>query len=125
MRRGLRVLLAFMLGFSVITVAWVGLRGVLGLPRGGWWRYMPLALALLPIVVVLPWWIWRTSWIRRGLLSSGGRICTHCGYDVSSLAPSGVCPECGGPYDIRRDRRLWENVGAEYGGPEWEDEPKS
>jgi hypothetical protein len=25
-----------------------------------------------------------------------------------------VCPECGKPYDIEKDKPLWEAVGARY-----------
>ncbi len=53
--------------------------------------------------------------IRRSLRESQGRLCTHCAYDVSKLAPSGTCPECGKPYDIEKDKVLWEVVGARYG----------
>lgn len=103
--------------FGLAAVAWVVLRGPFGLPRHGLFRLAPLAIALVPVVVLTPLWIMRTRWIRRALRGSEGRLCTHCGYDVSRLAHAGVCPECGRAYDITADRRLWENVGARYGDP--------
>jgi hypothetical protein len=99
---------------GLAAVTWVVLRGPLGVPRGFAYRYGALFLGLPPVVVLLPWWFFRTRSIRKALLESEGRLCTHCAYNVSTLAPSGVCPECGKPYDIEKDKPLWEAVGARY-----------
>lgn len=120
MRRGLWWALGLSAFFSLASIAWVVLRGPLGAPRGLAHRYGALALVAVPFFVVWPLWMLRTRHIRRALLRSGGRLCTHCAYDVSALAPEGTCPECGELYDIRKDKPLWESVGARYGD---EDEP--
>ena len=107
--------------FLLAPIAWVLLRGPMGVPRGvgGWgrfvYRYGGLVLVAVPFFVIWPWWLLRTRSIRRALLASEGRLCTHCAYDVSTIAPSGTCPECGKPYDIEKDKPLWEAVGVRYG----------
>ena len=115
MRRGVWWLLGLTVLFAVAAVAWVVLRGPLGVPRGFAYRFGALVLVAVPFVVVWPVWLLRTRHIRRALLRSEGRLCTHCGYDVSTLAAAGVCPECGGLYDIEKDREVWEAVGVRYG----------
>ncbi len=115
MRRGLWWLLGVSTFMGLAAVAWVVLRRPLGVPRGFAYRYGALFLGLSPVVLIWPWWLMRTRWIRRALLESEGRLCTHCAYDVSTLAPAGACPECGKAYDIEKDKSLWEAVGARYG----------
>lgn len=107
-------LLAAFMFFALAAIAWVILRKPLGVPRGFAYRYGALVLGLVPVVFVWPVWLLRTRSIRRGLLESEGRLCTHCAYDVSTLAPSGTCPECGRDYDTEKDRPLWEAVGARF-----------
>lgn len=114
MRRGLVWLWGLSVLFSAVAIAWVIFRKPLGVPRGFAFRYTAMIIGLLPIVVVFPLWLIRTRHIRRALLRSEGRLCTHCAYDVSTLAPAGICPECGKAYDIEKDKTLWEAVGARY-----------
>ncbi|MCC7389753.1 MAG: hypothetical protein IT431_13405 [Phycisphaerales bacterium] len=115
MRRGVWWLLGLTVLFAVAAVAWVVLRGPLGVPRGFAYRFGALVLVAAPFVVVWPLWLLRTRHIRRALVRSEGRLCTHCAYDVSTLSPAGTCPECGGLYDIEKDRVVWEGVGVRYG----------
>jgi hypothetical protein len=103
--------------FMLLAVVWLVLRGPLGLPRGGFYRVLPLTLILIPWVVFLPLWHWRVRRFRRALFASRFRLCTHCAYDLSSLAPTGTCPECGHGYDAVRDVARWEQTGAPYAEP--------
>lgn len=112
MRRGLWWLFGLSVFLVLAAVAWAILRRPLGVPRGFAYRYGSMVLGLVPVMVVWPWWYVRTRSIRRALLESEGRLCTHCAYDVSTLDPAGTCPECGKPYDIARDAPLW-NTFAE------------
>lgn len=115
MRRGLWWLIGLSAFCLVASLAWVTLRKPLGVPRGVAFRYVGVLLAAVPFTVIWPLWMLRTRHIRRALLRSGGRLCTHCAYDVSSLSPSATCPECGRAYDIEKDKPLWEAVGVQYG----------
>ena len=115
MRRGIVWTLALSMLFVLAAIAWVALRRSLGLPRGGWFRYVPMVLGLMPILVLMPLWVWRTRRIRRAIVASGGRLCTHCAYDVSKLPDPGTCPECGKRFEFAVDKQAWENVGALYG----------
>lgn len=115
MRRGVWWALGLTVSFAVLAVAWVVLRVPLGVPRGFAYRFGALVLAATPFVVVWPVWWWRTRRIRRALVRSEGRLCTGCGYDISTLGAAGTCPECGGAYDGEKDRALWEAVGVRYG----------
>lgn len=115
MRRGVWWLLGLSAVFVLAPIAWVLLRGPLGVPRGFAYRYGALVLVAVPFVIIWPLWMLRTRHIHRALLRSEGRLCTHCAYDVSTIARAGTCPECGKPYDIEKDKPLWEAVGARYG----------
>lgn len=107
MRRAIRWWTILTIAFAAAGFVAILLRDQLGLPRTGWYRFMPLALGLGPLLIINPLYLWRTAWLRRALRTSGGRLCTHCAYDVSTLAPVGTCPECGNAYDIHKDRSLW------------------
>lgn len=103
--------------FMLLAVAWIVVRRPLGLPRGGYYRVLPLALIALPWVIGLPLWHWRVRRFRRALFASRFRLCTHCAYDLSTLAPTGTCPECGNDYDAAKDVVTWEQTGAPYSEP--------
>lgn len=103
--------------FALAAIAWVILREPLGLPRGGVYRFMPLSLALTPILVFLPLWHWRVRRLRRALFASRFRLCTRCEYDLSTLSTAGTCPECGRPYEASRDVAMWASTGAPYTEP--------
>ena len=45
--------------------------------------------------------------VRRDLVRSEGRMCTHCAHDLRGLEDRGVCPECGKEFDVEADRRRW------------------
>ena len=115
MRRALYVWVGLSIFFAVVAIAWVMLRKPLGVPRGFAYRYGALIPGLTPLLVLTPLWLLRTRHLRRALLESQGRLCTHCAYDVSTLEPSGTCPECGKPYDIEKEKVLREAAGMRYG----------
>lgn len=101
----------------LLAMAWLVLRRPLGLPRGGFFRVLPLTLIIIPWVVFLPLWYWRVRRFRRALFASRFRLCTHCGYDLSTLGAAGICPECGREFDAARDVARWEQTGAPYAEP--------
>lgn len=114
MRRGAVWVIGLSAFFVLASLAWVVLRGPMGVPRGWMHRYGSLSLVGVPFLVIWPaWWV-RTRNIRRAIVESGGRLCPHCAYDVASLAPAGACPECGGHYDVVKDRAMWEAVGVRF-----------
>jgi len=49
--------------------------------------------------------------LRRSFRAAGGRLCTHCGYDLRTLGEAGLCPECGQAFDARRDAEAWKRAG--------------
>lgn len=106
---------AWTVGLSVLavlaTVAYILVRDALNWPHRGWFRWIPLALGLLPVGVILPIGHWYLRALRRDWQVSGGRLCTHCGYDVSALAAQGTCPECGEHYDVATDAAVWKRSG--------------
>jgi hypothetical protein len=109
LRRLTRWCVVLILLSAAAALAWVLLRRPLNLPRTGAARLIPLAIGLSPVLVVMPWWVWRTRSIRRAVRESGWRLCTHCAYDVSALPTAGTCPE--GGYDVEKDAHLWEAAG--------------
>ncbi len=103
--------------FMLLAIVWLVLRRPLGLPRGGFFRVVPLTLILIPWVLGIPLWHWSVRRFRRALFASRFRLCTHCAYDLSTLAPIGTCPECGNAYEAARDVATWERTGAPYAEP--------
>lgn len=71
-----------------------------------------------PIVILLPLWLWRTRRLRRALFNTRFRLCTHCAYDLSSLPPTCICPECGHPHNATTDVQRWARLGAPYTEPQ-------
>lgn len=116
-RRAVRLWAMSAVVCALVALGCLVLRKPLGLPSGGGFRFVPIALGLAPIVVLLPFWHWRVRRLRRALFASRFRLCTHCGYDVSGLNSRGMCPECGQTYDLARDVAVWEAQGAPYTEP--------
>ncbi len=76
-----------------------------------WQRYAIMAFGFAPVVVIYPLGYLRQRVIVREWRRTGGRLCPHCGYDVTGLADRGACPECGKGYDREADRAMWAEVG--------------
>jgi hypothetical protein len=95
----------------VLAIGIAFLRGPLGWNKRGPARYATMALGFAPALVIFPYFHFSRRHIRRAWRDSGGRLCTHCAYDLSALEPEGICPECGRAYDIESDAMLWEVVG--------------
>jgi hypothetical protein len=115
--------IAACLALSALAIFLVKGREMMGFPRTPWYRALTIAVAVAPIVVVAPLWARRVIAIRRAVRASGWRLCRQCAYDVSALAPTGTCPECGHPYDTKTDAAYWESVGIDRPAPPVEDPP--
>ncbi len=109
-RRWVYVWIGLSLIFSLAALAWLVLRRPLGLPRGGWYRLVPLVLAVMPVAVTA-WWLLRTRGLRRSVRATKGCLCTRCAYELTNLPPSGTCPECGHGYNVEADRVMWAALG--------------
>ena len=107
--RGRKWLLFATLACFMIAGTYVILDDPLNLPHRRWWKLAAVAVALFPIVVLQPLWVYRTRHLSRLAKETQGRLCANCAYDVSTLDPVGTCPECGKAYDIARDAPLWNS----------------
>ena len=107
--RGRKWLLYITLACFVIAGTYVILDNPLNLPHRRWWKRAASSIALFPVVVLQPLWFFRTRHLRRFSRERQGRLCSNCAYDVSTLDPSGICPECGMDYDVARDAPLWNS----------------
>ncbi len=73
-------------------------------------------IVAIPAVVLLPIFVaflgvWRgTRRIKRAVAAASGRACLNCIYDLSGLADTGACPECGRAFDTTADQRSWARV---------------
>lgn len=116
-RRASALMMGSVLVGMLLAVVWLVMRRPLGLPRTGFYRVLPITMIALPFVIGLPLWHWRVRRLRQALFASRFRLCTHCAYDLSTLAEVGTCPECGNEYDAARDVERWERTGAPYTEP--------
>jgi hypothetical protein len=48
--------------------------------------------------------------LRTRAARTGFRLCTGCGYDLSASPAIGVCPECGGQYNISDVINDWKTA---------------
>lgn len=99
------------------AIAWPILGRFQIVPRGGMYRLVSPTFILFPIFVLLPFWHWRVRKLRSALFASRFRLCTNCAYDLSTHAPTGVCPECGCPFNAATDVEIWAAQGAPYTEP--------
>lgn len=101
----------------VAAIVLLFLRIELGWGNRGPARFLPFVLALGPFIIH-PITNHHHRHIRRAWRDSGGRLCTHCAYDLSALGPEGLCPECGGAFDVESDAMLWKNAGLTRDPPQ-------
>lgn len=94
----------------IAAIVLVLLRIELGWPKRGPSRYAIFALCLAPFLIH-PIVNFHHRHIRRAWHASRGRLCTHCAYDLSTIEPAGICPECGKAYDVESDAILWKIAG--------------
>lgn len=79
------------------------------------WLTVGIPLLCFAPVFVAFFAIWRGQRrIKQAVLAAHGRACINCVHDMRGLGDTGTCPECGKPYDIEKDKVLWEAVGARY-----------
>ena len=99
------------LAVVILTIAFVIVRDIRHWPRRPWNVITPIIGGFTPACIIFPlgWWL------RRGIVrewhEASGRLCTHCAYNVSTLAAAGTCPECGGEYDSQADAATWTKAG--------------
>lgn len=74
-------------------------------------RYVIMAFGLAPVVVIYPIGYVFQRHVGRQWCRANGRLCTYCAYNVSNLADTGTCPECGNTYDLERDAAMWAEIG--------------
>lgn len=87
--------------------------GVTGLSRSITARFGEAMLALSVLVGIaslLGSWLVIRVGVGRRWRDAKARVflsCLTCGYDLGTVAPVGVCPECGGPYDHAELPQRW------------------
>jgi len=109
--RSTKISLALAILCVVTALAVAFLRGPLGWNKRGPARYVTMGLGFVPALVIFPYVHHSRRHIRRAWHVSRGRLCTHCAYDLSTLEPAGICPECGRAYDVESDALLWKLAG--------------
>ena len=85
------------------------LRDAMGRPTPWVWYGIPAACASVLALMFFALWCGRRR-IGAALRAASGRACTHCTHDLTGLSEIGLCPECGGPFDLIADRRSWARV---------------
>ncbi|MCE9618340.1 MAG: hypothetical protein K8R92_00325 [Planctomycetes bacterium] len=82
-------------------------------PSQYWFNvYLRIGILWASIMIAL-FAVWKgLRRIKRAYAAADGRICTGCLHDVSGLGESGLCPECGRPFEIAEDWRSWKQAGV-------------
>jgi len=94
-----------------ISIGTVILRRAGLAPRQSWQMPVITVFGLAPAVVIYPVGYLVQRRTVRDWHRARGRLCAHCGYDVSALDDPGTCPECGNSYDLEQDAPMWKEVG--------------
>jgi hypothetical protein len=64
-------------------------------------------LSTLAVPILVVWFTWSTTRIKKRARALHARMCGRCGHDLTGLGDSGVCGECGRAFDMGSQRRLW------------------
>ena len=103
--------LLFACVFSSAAIAMAIFKRPLGMRGVEWYKWTILGVGLAPLVAVMPICQWMLGRTRRKFEAARGRLCTHCGYDLSAHGEAGLCSECGQPFDARRNAEAWKRAG--------------
>jgi len=82
-------------------------------PWRGWSRSgfvggtLEAVIRLGPFVVAFWYGIRAERRLLNAARRAGGRICSHCGYDLSTLEHVSSCPECGHSIDMEENIADW------------------
>ena len=105
-RLALKVLGVFLIADQIPTLInmSVWLASVFWDPSGrptGWW-YLGTGIGSVVQILIGLYLLFGGKWIVDRIIPSTRPYCHACAYELTGLAPEGVCPECGTPY--RRER---------------------
>ena len=101
-----RMLVATIVCFAA-SALYVLLDDPLNLPHRQAWKAVATCVAIFPVAVLYPLWLWRTRQLRHLATERQGRLCPRCAYDYAGLPDTGTCPECGNDYSAANDAPLW------------------
>jgi len=73
-------------------------------------------------LIVLGWVMWsrEIKWKRRAL-TARGRLCLHCGFNMTGLEDGQSCPECGSQYNEKESQSEWRRVAFGRSKTDWDD----
>lgn len=105
--------------YYVVGFGWGAAIGAVAVPAALIFREWYLAGGLFSVAVALEIAIVAAVFIleareraklRIELTDHDQRLCLRCCYVLDGLSPTGVCPECGSPYDIAELRDGWREL---------------
>lgn len=93
--------------------AWVGAH------RAHLWGALAFLYVFALVSHVVNWQGQRYTFdrLRALLVSRRLEVCLRCGYSVSGIGETGVCPECGRPFELRALRDEWKKILRLLGRP--------
>ncbi len=119
-----------LLGLPMALTGLVGivanLAGLLVVFRSNWQFLLAVfAWLALTVAVTTAVYVRLRRRIQREFDAAGGRLCTHCGYNLKDLPPRGGCPECGHEFDAEFDAKTWAGAGFVASRPQEPPTPTS
>lgn len=102
---------ALTLGPALASTAIMVYRVHFGMRYVDWLLWTVLALGLASPFSFHAFQAWNRRALQRRLDAANGRLCIHCGYNLSALGDPGRCPECGNAYVLVQNARAWRAAG--------------
>jgi uncharacterized paraquat-inducible protein A len=59
-------------------------------------------------IVYVAWVAYRVNKVRWTIKRQNYHLCLKCFYSLKGLASSGICPECGTPFDANDLKEKWQ-----------------
>lgn len=104
-------------GVGLAIIAWILLVPDRSRP---WGQYIWLIIQIPPLLYLFIRVVLLRR-LRRLAKRHKGALCFACNYPLAGLPDSGVCPECGVPYDIKYTKEQWSELfrdsNFQYGAP--------